>query len=386
MNDTLLPNKMTKSYLLESDPYLKTSSKTSPFALNGDDGVYRVANVWNGHHSSAIPSEVISDRPTVKPLAMHNVPSNVPPIAYINGNSVRPVRCRHYSQQQTVFHAATAAAATTNNNNNNSDSEKNSGIKVAAGDMHHYAKPDENGVNDNGGAGDNVARRDSAGNGSAAAAPMTPQPAGEVRDQSPASSQQQGVESPAYQSPSSLRDFETNNENESSIYNLYENGDQVIQHLAKRIEDALRLAKESRQLVCNELLVPQLLTAHAAADVIEMAECEPGGLRGCQLFICIEDSGANSALNQSRPRNKKPSLDFSQQQQELLNSKLHSRRLGEVKFDRSVVPTFEVYLTLKRAAPNWFESLENKLLGKERVVLSELYLLHKKQLYLEPAM
>src|SRR5699024_3282837 len=126
MNDTLLPNKMTKSYLLESDPFLKTSSKTSPFALNSDDSVFRGSSAWNGtHHSST--GELISDRPTVKPLAMHNVPSNVPPIAYINGNSVRPIRCRHYSQQQTVFHAT---SNNINNNNNSNNSEKlNSGIK-----------------------------------------------------------------------------------------------------------------------------------------------------------------------------------------------------------------------------------------------------------------
>ena len=189
MNDTkLLPNhKMTKSYLLESDPYLKTSSKTSPFALSNEDSSLRSANIWNNfqnqqqqqqqqqqqpqqqHQSSAIPS----DRPMIKPLAMHNVPSNVPPIAYINGNSVRPVRSRHYSQQQTVIHTNngnannvnvnvninnTSSSSNASSNQGTSEKKANSGIKVAAGDMHHYAESNENGVNgyDDGNGGGNA--------------------------------------------------------------------------------------------------------------------------------------------------------------------------------------------------------------------------------------
>lgn len=137
----VLPNnKMTKSYLLESDPFLKTSSKTSsPFALNaapeeaspggGAPGpAAQHVGSWNSERAAAaaaaaasiqqqlyrqhlrlqehsIPGQdLFADRPSAKPLAgMHHVAANVPPIAYINGNSVRPFRCRHYSQQQTAL-------------------------------------------------------------------------------------------------------------------------------------------------------------------------------------------------------------------------------------------------------------------------------------------
>ena len=133
------------------------------------------------------------------------------------------------------------------------------------------------------------------------------------------------------------------------------------------------MAKESRRLICSELLVPHMLTAHIAHDVIEMAECEPCGLRGCLLFICIEDN-QHSKL-------KSPSSNSHQKNSPNCLTPISSRLLGEFAIDPSVVPTFEVFLTLKRAAPNWFESIEHIILGKERIVLSEVYLLHKKKLY-----
>lgn len=154
----------------------------------------------------------------------------------------------------------------------------------------------------------------------------------------------------------------------------------MIEHLAKQIEGVLRLAKESRRLICSELLVPHMLTAHIAQEVIELAESEPCGLRGCLLFICIEDNqhsklksaGANSHSSNSQAANATKNQ---------LTPAISSRLLGEFAIDPSVVPTFEVFLTLKRAAPNWFESIEHIILGKERIVLSEVYLLHKKKLY-----
>ena len=225
MNHTFFP-KMTKSYLLESDHYLMMSSKSSSFALSSDENVFRVANAWNGnHHSSAIPSGVISDRQTVKSLVMQNVPSNVPPIAYINGNSVRPVRCRHYSQQQTLIHNNNY----NNNNNRNSEKEANSGIKVTAGDMHNYAESNENGVNDydrNDVVRDN-GEKGSADKNSLSFASMAPKSitnykvkvlssASSQHEQQPQQSplkQRAKSESPVRQSAaSSIRDYVTNNE------------------------------------------------------------------------------------------------------------------------------------------------------------------------------
>lgn len=96
-------SKMTKSYLLESDSYLKTSSKSSPLALSGEE-VLRTSNRNSSieQHQMSISSE-FTDCPPIKPLVLHNVPSNVPPIAFVNGNCVRPVRSRHYSQLQTAI-------------------------------------------------------------------------------------------------------------------------------------------------------------------------------------------------------------------------------------------------------------------------------------------
>ncbi|KAJ6217154.1 hypothetical protein RDWZM_008311, partial [Blomia tropicalis] len=172
---------------------------------------------------------------------------------------------------------------------------------------------------------------------------------------------------------------------DSSIYNLCDNTEQAIEHLAKRIESVLRTAKEDRRLVCTELLVPHLLTSQIAGEVIERAECEPCGLRGCHLYICIDDSHSSSSSGSGHMSNGGKAGSKSSDHHSQVNQPITSRLLGEVAIDRSVVPTFEVFLTLKRAVPNWFESLENKLLGKERVVLSEIYLLHKNKLYQEPS-
>jgi len=108
--------------------------------------------------------------------------------------------------------------------------------------------------------------------------------------------------------------------------------------------------KRQKKLNCTEILIPQKLTTQIAEDIIAMSESEPCGLRGCILYINIEE-------------------------------KTLCRRLGETKLDRSSVPTFEMYLTLKRAIPSWIDAFENKLLRKESVILSEVYRISKKKLY-----
>lgn len=178
----------------------------------------------------------------------------------------------------------------------------------------------------------------------------------------------------------------------------------MIDHLVKRMEGVMRKAKESRRLVCTDVLLPKLLMAHIAADVIELAESEPCGLRGCHLYICLEDSsssGGGQAAGSGKPSSHKSSSSEHSQQDSVA-----SRLLGEMTLDRSVVPTFEgksipaivsfnvlislsfkcpVFLTLKRTSLNWLETLENKLRGKDPIVISELYLLHKKKLYQTPS-
>src|SRR5690606_5009018 len=143
--------------------------------------------------------------------------------------------------------------------------------------------------------------------------------------------------------------------------------EQVIKIVAKGIEKVLRKAKENRRLICNELLVPQTLTAHIASDVIEISESEPCGIRGCLLMLCIEDS---------QPKHKSAHSQHGNSQRAAAPS---CRLLGEFAIDHSVVPTFEVIVTLKRGSTNWYETVENKLLGKEKIILSEVYLLSKRK-------
>ncbi len=131
--------------------------------------------------------------------------------------------------------------------------------------------------------------------------------------------------------------------------NSYET-EEHVNYLSKKIETTLKEAKEEKKLNCTEILIPQMLTKQIAQDIIAMAETEPCGLRGCLLYLNIEE-------------------------------KTLCRRLGEIKLDKSSVPTFEMYLTLKRAIPSWIDAFENKLLRKESVVIDQLYRLSKKKLY-----
>ena len=122
-------------------------------------------------------------------------------------------------------------------------------------------------------------------------------------------------------------------------------------YLIKKIESTLKKAKENKTLPCTEILSPQQLIHQIAQDIIAMAESEPCGIRGCVLYINLEEKSI-------------------------------CRRIGEVKLgDQSTVATFEMYLTLKRASSSWLDAVESKLFGKESVVLSELYKLSKKKLF-----
>lgn len=122
-------------------------------------------------------------------------------------------------------------------------------------------------------------------------------------------------------------------------------------YLIKKIESTLKKAKENKTLPCTEILSPQQLIHQIAQDIIGMAESEPCGIRGCVLYINLEEKSI-------------------------------CRRIGEVKLgDQSTVATFEMYLTLKRASSSWLDAVESKLFGKESVVLSELYKLSKKKLF-----
>ncbi|XP_077400746.1 DNA damage-inducible transcript 4-like protein [Vanacampus margaritifer] len=91
--------------------------------------------------------------------------------------------------------------------------------------------------------------------------------------------------------------------------------------LAKTLECCLSRAKRST-LHCSAVLVPEQLTRRIAGRVLQLASCEPCGLRGCVLHVLLEvDKGC--------------------------------KRLERLVYDASVVPTFELTLVLKQDTKAW---------------------------------
>ena len=87
-----------------------------------------------------------------------------------------------------------------------------------------------------------------------------------------------------------------------------------------------------------------------------LAEVEPCGLRGCVLYLILEDP----------------------------DSKSH-RKIGCVRpVGSNPVPTFELFLTLKQASSGWLTAVSKKIFktaGRKTVVISEEYALSKRLLY-----
>jgi len=136
----------------------------------------------------------------------------------------------------------------------------------------------------------------------------------------------------------------------------------IVQQIAAKIEERIREAKRT-SLECGEVLVPCNLTQQIAHDVITMSESEPCGLRGGVLFVLLDGSGDTTA-----------------------NKEL--RRVGCVKIgDPKLVPTFEMYLTLKRTTSSWLNQVSNRLFrnfnsrSRDSIVISDSYQLSKKKLY-----
>ncbi|XP_067124202.1 DNA damage-inducible transcript 4-like protein [Centruroides vittatus] len=125
--------------------------------------------------------------------------------------------------------------------------------------------------------------------------------------------------------------------------------------LAERVEDRLRESKS--RLHCGEVLIPNNLTLRIAKDCLKMSESEPCGLRGCVIYINLEEKNA-------------------------------CHRLGKVVCDTDTVSTFEITLNLRQDCNKWLnltrlvpERLLKKF-GKDRaLVISESYTLRKKKLY-----
>lgn len=105
-----------------------------------------------------------------------------------------------------------------------------------------------------------------------------------------------------------------------------DDNDDAAAQLALRLQAELRAAK-SRHLACTEVLLPADLLNRVAADMVEMSEKEPCGIRGCSVYIEFEDEPGNS------------------------------RRIASLEVGASTVSTFELYLTLRHDQSGWTSKL-----------------------------
>jgi len=137
-------------------------------------------------------------------------------------------------------------------------------------------------------------------------------------------------------------------ESRCDFYNTAE-----VSLVARRLEAELRAAK-STHLSCGEVLLPCGLLPRIAKDILELADNEPCGLRGCTLYLRLE-------TGQGEPRH-----------------------LSTVKCDPTTVSTFHLTLTLRQDATAWHNILPQFLKNLARggtVMISSMYCLEKKKLY-----
>ncbi|XP_073501506.1 DNA damage-inducible transcript 4-like protein [Phyllobates terribilis] len=92
-------------------------------------------------------------------------------------------------------------------------------------------------------------------------------------------------------------------------------------HLVTMLENSLYRAK-STKLQCSKVLVPKELTTKVAQEALKLSLNEPCGLRGCIIYVNLENN------------NRKVALDT-------------------LVYDCSVEPTFELKLVLKQDTQGW---------------------------------
>jgi hypothetical protein len=130
----------------------------------------------------------------------------------------------------------------------------------------------------------------------------------------------------------------------------------LCQELALRLQEAVT---EDRHHHRCELLLPSGMLGRVAADIVRMSQCEPCGLRGCVIYMNLEQKSA-------------------------------SRRVGKLVYDPETVATFELYLTFLEDVKHWMHLCEfvkstlNSCLRAPRyrqVIISQGFQLVKKKLY-----
>lgn len=149
----------------------------------------------------------------------------------------------------------------------------------------------------------------------------------------------------------------------------------VINKIADQIEDGLREGKMAILGAGVEVLIPCDLIKQIAQDVVASSETEPCGLRGCIMYINLEEDQNSSG------RRNSSSFDGNSNSKEF-------RRITCIKpIGSNPVPTFELTLNLKRCKTGWFNSVSSKLFhnslfgGKQPIVISDSYQLSKKKLF-----
>ncbi|ESP04023.1 hypothetical protein LOTGIDRAFT_110160 [Lottia gigantea] len=133
---------------------------------------------------------------------------------------------------------------------------------------------------------------------------------------------------------------------------------QQYKTVKSKLEESLRNARDTK-FKC-EVLFPCGTTSKIAQDVLRMSSQEPYGLRGCVLYVNLEEKNV-------------------------------CRKVACVEMDPTTVATFELYLTLKEDTRGWcmlekiyltlkgcFKNSKWKSMPK---ILCSGFILEKKKLY-----
>ncbi|XP_064617793.1 DNA damage-inducible transcript 4-like protein [Liolophura sinensis] len=145
-----------------------------------------------------------------------------------------------------------------------------------------------------------------------------------------------------------------NMNNFGSFDDLFE--DRLCNSITEQLERLL-VAHGNNDLNC-QLLVPSDFSSRIAQDVLRMSQNEPCGIRGCVLFINMQEKSV-------------------------------CRKIGRIECDPSTVATFELYLTLREDTRPWviaknvLASVRGRMNGSSNStkVLCPGYQLAKRKLY-----
>lgn len=138
----------------------------------------------------------------------------------------------------------------------------------------------------------------------------------------------------------------------------------AVNDLADRLEEELKFAKRNH-FNSGEVLLPFGLLQRISRDILEEAEQEPCGIRGCTLYLHFKGEDNKSSNNNNNNNNNGVSL-------------------GTVKFDRSTASTFEITLLLKQSTAGWNSFLPQflkKITRGGTVMIDTDYKLVKNKLY-----